>query len=75
MQDSRDILWVSPDGGHAHYVIVGENATQPVILWIELGDKPKWLPLNFEFNDVMMRTTPIQMDEKEVAKVNEVVHG
>ena len=22
-------------------------ATQPVILWTELGDKPKWLPLNF----------------------------
>ena len=35
-----------------------EIATQPVILWILLGGKPKWLPLNFGFNDVM-RTTPI----------------
>ena len=28
-------------------------ATQPVILWILLGGKPKWLPLNFGFNDVV----------------------
>ena len=54
---------------------IRENATQLVIVWIELGDKPKWLPLNFGFNDVMMCTAPIQMDEKEVAKVNEIVHG
>ena len=33
-------------------------ATWPVILWILLGGKPKWLPLNFGFNDVM-RTAPI----------------
>ena len=25
----------------------------PVILWVELGGKPKWLPLNFEYHDVM----------------------
>ena len=39
-----------------------EFATQPVILWILLGGKPKWLPLNFGFDDVMpllMRTAPI----------------
>ena len=35
-----------------------EIATQPVILWMLLGGKPKWLPLNFGFNDVM-RTAPI----------------
>ena len=35
-----------------------EFATQPVILWILLGGKPKWLPLNFGFDDVM-RTAPI----------------
>ena len=35
-----------------------EFATQPVILWILLGGKPKWLPLNFGLNDVM-RTAPI----------------
>ena len=37
---------------------IREFATQPVILWILLGGKPKWLPLNFGFNDVM-RTDPI----------------
>ena len=37
---------------------IREFATQPVILWIPLGGKPKWLLLNFGFNDVM-RTAPI----------------
>ena len=37
---------------------IREIATQPVILWILLGGKLKWLPLNFGFNDVM-RTAPI----------------
>ena len=37
---------------------IREIPTQPVILWIELGGKPKWLPLNFGFHDVM-RTAPI----------------
>ena len=32
----------------------------PVILWIELGGKPKWLPLNFGYHDVMC-TAPIRM--------------
>ena len=32
---------------------IREFATQPVILWILLGGKPKWRPLNFGFNDVM----------------------
>ena len=40
---------------------IRESATQPVILWILLCGKPKWLPLNFGFNDVM-RTAPIQSD-------------
>ena len=30
----------------------------PVILWIELGGKPKWLPLDIGYNDEM-RTGPI----------------
>ena len=30
----------------------------PVILWISLGGKPKWLPLDFGYHDVM-RTTPL----------------
>ena len=25
----------------------------PVILWVELGGKPKWLPLNSGYHDVM----------------------
>ena len=38
------------DGGHARHSIQ-EIATQPVNLWILLGGKPKWLPLNFGFNE------------------------
>ena len=30
----------------------------PVILWISLGGKPKWLPLKFGYHDVM-HTSPI----------------
>ena len=41
---------------------IREFATQPVILWILLGGKSKWLPLNFGFNDVM-RTAPIDRDK------------
>ena len=29
----------------------------PVILWIELGGKPKWLPLNFEYHNGMRTST------------------
>ena len=39
---------------HTSYSI-WETATQPVILWILLGGKPKWLPLNFGYNDEMQR--------------------
>ena len=30
----------------------------PVILWMELGGKPKWLPLNFGYHDVR-HTAPV----------------
>ena len=30
----------------------------PVIWWIELGGKPKWLPLNSEYHDIML-TSPL----------------
>ena len=44
--------------GLCEYVIVHTFlATQPVILWIELGSKPKWLPLNTGYRDVMRTTT------------------
>ena len=33
----------------------------PVILWIQLGGKPKWLPLKFGYHDVI-RTSPINRD-------------
>ena len=39
---------------------IRETAKQPVILWIPLAGKPKWLPLNFGFNDVMC-TAPINV--------------
>ena len=45
---------------------IREFATQPVILWIPLGGKPKWLPLNFGFNDEM-RTAPIKSRMKNSA--------
>ena len=35
-----------------------EFVTQPVILRIQLGGKPKWLPLKFGYHDVM-HTGPI----------------
>ena len=42
---------------------IREFASQPVILWTLLGGKPKWLPLNFGFNNVM-RTAPIYIYKK-----------
>ena len=38
-----------------------------VILWIELGGKSKWLPLNFGYNDVM-RTAPMTRPLTHVAQ-------
>ena len=38
----------------AHTILGGS----PVILWISLGGKTKWLPLKFGYHDVM-RTSPI----------------
>ena len=50
---------------------IREIATQPVILWIELGGKPKWLPLNFGFNDVM-RTAPLYQIQHYTDEIHEV---
>ena len=50
--------WWGPMGAVRIRHSIREIAAQPVILWILLGGKPKWLPLNFGFNDVM-RTAPI----------------
>ena len=30
----------------------------PVILWVKLGGKPRWLPLNFLYNDVIYPPPP-----------------
>ena len=38
---------------------IQEIATQPAILWIELGVKPKWLQLKFGYNEAM-RTAPVR---------------
>ena len=47
------------DGGRCAYTILHTVcAIQSVILWIELGGKPKWLPLNFGYLEVM-RTDPV----------------
>ena len=48
--------------GLCEYVIVHTIlGDSPVILWISLGGKPKWLPLKFGYHDVM-RTSPICHD-------------
>ena len=50
---------------------IQEIAIQPVILWILLGGKPKWPPLNFGFNDVMCPPPPpppIRTDQKKKKK-------
>ena len=45
--------------GLCEYVIVHTIlGGSPVILWISLGGKPRWLPLKFGYHDVM-RTSPI----------------
>ena len=36
-------------------------ATQPVILWTELGGKPKWLPLNSGYHDIMHTVPFVQL--------------
>ena len=41
----------STQWGLCAYVIV--HTVLPVILWTELGGKPKWLPLNFGYHDIM----------------------
>ena len=55
--------------GQCTYVIVHTNLPpSPVILWIELGGKPKWLPLKCGYHDVM-RTTPIYAWRKPIELV------
>ena len=44
--------------GLCEYVIVHTIwGGSPVILWISLGGKPKWLPLKFGYHDVMRTCT------------------
>ena len=48
-----------PKWSLCEYVIVHTNLLPcPVILWLEMDRKLKWLPLNFGYHDVM-RTSPI----------------
>ena len=54
----RSIMWM-PRWVLCEYIIVHTIlGGSPVILWISLGGKPKWLPLKFGYHDVM-RTSPI----------------
>ena len=46
--------WVLCEHVIVHTILGGS----PVILWISLGGKPKWLPLKFGYHDVMP-TSPI----------------
>ena len=55
--------------GLCQYVIVHTIlGGSPVILWISLGGKPKWLPLKFGYHDVM-RTIPILQTTLENAGI------
>ena len=62
VRKSLDWLVFSPEEvkwGLCEYVIVHTIlGGSPVILWISLGGKPKWLPLKFGYHDVI-RTSPI----------------
>ena len=50
--------------GLCEYVIVHTIlGGSPVILWISLGCKPKWLPLKFGYHDAT-RTSPISLCPK-----------
>ena len=52
--------------GLCEYVIVHTIwGGSPVILWISLGGKPKWLPLKFGYYDVM-RTRPIMLSLERI---------
>ena len=50
--------------GLCNYAIVhAKLPPSPVILWVELGGKPNWLPLNFGYHDVVViRSGPISVD-------------
>ena len=56
-------VFVSNEWGLCEYVIVHTIlGGSPVILWISLGGKPKWLPLKFGYHDVM-HTSPIEFTQ------------
>ena len=58
-RDFIDLDLVHVQWGLCEYVIVHTILVgSPVILYISLGGKPKWLPLKFGYHDVM-RTSPI----------------
>ena len=55
----RQVWMYVSEWGLCEYVIVHTIlGGSPVILWISLGGKTKWLPLKFGYHDVM-RTSPI----------------
>ena len=49
------VVWYNWDWHRRAYAIVHTNLPRanPVILWIKLGGKPKWLPLNFSCHDFL----------------------
>ena len=51
---SSSLEWGTSKWGLCEYIIVHTKLPpSPVILWIELGGKLKWLQLSFAYNDVM----------------------
>ena len=54
---------------HSSHVLGGS----PVILWISLGGKPKWLPLKFGYHDVM-RTSPFKHPDSSISQDSEFMN-
>ena len=59
-KEKRKTIFI-PHLGLCEYVIVHTTLPpSPVILWINLGGRPKWLPLKFWYLD-LMRTSSLQV--------------
>ena len=53
VSDDDSAKWVLLPNVIVHTILL----PSPVFLWMEMGGKPKWLPLNFGYHEVMCTTT------------------
>ena len=59
------------NGACVYVIVLTKLPPSPVILWIKLGGKPKWLPLNFGYRD-FMRTSPVGVCKDASWPLNQV---